>query len=76
MYKCTRVVAFTTVNLLCHYRSFNLPLDISFNKQTYTIASLVASRPSKTLTEKFGIVLKSRLNFALPIVLDPSFPLV
>lgn len=47
---------------------------MSFNEQTGVVTSPVATSPARTLIEKLDVVLKSGLDLALGVVLDPCFP--
>lgn len=44
------------------------------HEQTRVVASPVATSPARTLIEELDVVLKSSLNLALRIVLDPGLP--
>ena len=50
--------------------------DMSLSDETSVVATPVASSPTRTLVQELDVVLKSGLNFAFPVVLDPSLPLV
>ena len=47
---------------------------MSLRNETGVIASPVAASPSRTLIQELDVVLESRLNLALHVVLDPSLP--
>jgi len=50
--------------------------DMSLSDEASVVATPVASGPTGTLVQELDVVLKSGLNFAFPVVLDPSLPLV
>lgn len=50
--------------------------DMSLSDETSVVATPVASGPTGTLVQELDVVLQSGLDFAFPVVLDPSLPLV
>ena len=50
--------------------------DMSLSDETSVVATPVASSPAGTLVQELDVVLKSCLNLAFPVVLDPSLPVV
>lgn len=50
--------------------------DVSLSNQTGPVASPVASSPAGALVQELRAIFQSRLDLALPLVLDPSLPLV
>jgi hypothetical protein len=55
---------------------YHLRPDMSLRNETSVVATPVASSPTGTLVQELDVVLKSCLNLAFPVVLDPSLPVV
>jgi hypothetical protein len=49
---------------------------MSLSEKTSVVASPVAAGPAGTLIQELDVVLESRLDLALLVILDPGLPLI
>lgn len=76
----TRVVAYCVMSVLLTSKRLqtlvNLRPDMSLSEKTSVVASPVAAGPAGTLIQELDVVLESRLDLALLVILDPGLPLI